>query len=446
MADKKHFEILKQGVEAWNSWRKKNPGIRPNLSGADLRKADLRKADLRKADLIRADLRKADLRKAKLSEANLREANLREADLSGADLREADLSEANLRKANPREATLRKADLREADLREADLREANLREANLSGANLSKANLREANLREADLSGTCGLINTDLTEAILGETRFNEKDLIGVKYRPDQLNDIIILQKEEKAFITLQQKVNFYVYFENENLPLINLISIAGFIEYKYAVFYIFLFSQYDSVEHLRKILMGTPYHLLKDKDEALKVLKMSTNSLSLELGGLGGVIFLICATYKFFKLIPKEAIVDFFKCLRAAVIKSRKEKLEEEMLKADVMHKYADLIAKCRKIGVPPTDLLPPEERKEKSPPALLEHGSGLLPYQLERDKNYISTRSPRVDFFKAILFLRQEGLLTNKLNDVELSNLLEILVDNFCRNYPSNGFRIDM
>ena len=42
MANDEHVALLKQGVDAWNKWRDKNPNIRPdfresNLTGADLR-------------------------------------------------------------------------------------------------------------------------------------------------------------------------------------------------------------------------------------------------------------------------------------------------------------------------------------------------------------------------------------------------------------------------
>ena len=37
MADPEHFEILKQGVKAWNEWRDSNHYVRPDLRGVDLR-------------------------------------------------------------------------------------------------------------------------------------------------------------------------------------------------------------------------------------------------------------------------------------------------------------------------------------------------------------------------------------------------------------------------
>jgi hypothetical protein len=134
MANEEHLEILRQGVEVWNRWRKENPDIRPDLpkailGGADLRRAHLFGADLRwaylfGADLFGADLSEANLGKANLSEANLSEANLSEANLPGVDLSGADLSLADLRRANLSLADLRRANLGGADLRGADLSNA----------------------------------------------------------------------------------------------------------------------------------------------------------------------------------------------------------------------------------------------------------------------------------------------------------------------------------
>jgi hypothetical protein len=86
MANEEHLAILKKGVVIWNKWRKENPGIRPDLRGADLRLSDLFRANLRKtylvgtnlfgANLIGADLRKADLRGADFSEAQFLAAKL----------------------------------------------------------------------------------------------------------------------------------------------------------------------------------------------------------------------------------------------------------------------------------------------------------------------------------------------------------------------------------
>ncbi len=36
MANKEHLAILKQGVDAWNNWRKQDPDVMPDLDGAPL--------------------------------------------------------------------------------------------------------------------------------------------------------------------------------------------------------------------------------------------------------------------------------------------------------------------------------------------------------------------------------------------------------------------------
>jgi hypothetical protein len=157
MANQKHLDILKQGVEVWNQWRKEHP--HPHGKMASFTRALL-------VDLSGADLNNANLSEADLSFADLSGANLSEANLSGANLWIASLNNANLSYA-----ILNHAVLADADLSGANLSEADLSEANLSGANLSGADLSNANLNHADLSGA------KLFHATLVETKFAEATL-----------------------------------------------------------------------------------------------------------------------------------------------------------------------------------------------------------------------------------------------------------------------------
>lgn len=176
MSKQKHLDILKQGVDIWNTWISEHIDIKPNFRRANLKETDLRGAYLIGADLSYANLREADLDGAYLDRANLKAANLQEAelnethlkgaDLSGADLREANLKEADLSEAFLIGTYLNRANLSEANLSEAcligaDLQEADLNAALLLGASLNDANLRKANLCLADLS------EADLNTAIL---------------------------------------------------------------------------------------------------------------------------------------------------------------------------------------------------------------------------------------------------------------------------------------
>lgn len=83
--------LLHGGVDEWNSWRRQNPGVVPNLAKADLLKADLAGADGTGANLYRANLRNANL-----LGANLQGVNLREADLTGAQIGFTVFGNANL--------------------------------------------------------------------------------------------------------------------------------------------------------------------------------------------------------------------------------------------------------------------------------------------------------------------------------------------------------------
>jgi hypothetical protein len=56
MANQEHLGILKQGVEAWNQWRKENPYVRPDLREEDLQGRDFNGINLHNANLSGANL------------------------------------------------------------------------------------------------------------------------------------------------------------------------------------------------------------------------------------------------------------------------------------------------------------------------------------------------------------------------------------------------------
>ncbi len=155
MADPEHLKILKDGVEAWNAWRKENPKVKPNFYRAKLVDSNLIGVNLHDSNLSFAQLGRyfcpepgvVELIGANLSDSNLIGANLNSAYLMGTDLRGADLYRANLRGADLYRANLRRANLMEANLSEATLLKADLTDVNLSYADLSRADLTSADLR-----------------------------------------------------------------------------------------------------------------------------------------------------------------------------------------------------------------------------------------------------------------------------------------------------------
>lgn len=157
MANDEHLKLLKQGVEAWNTWRSDYTAIWPDLAGADLSKANLPRVDLFRATLANANLSEAALQFSKFNGSRLHEANLREANFLGATLYATRLNGADLRGAILCAADLTTAKLTAADLTGANLNRANLNGADLSGVDLTRAKLSETVFANTNLQNATGL-------------------------------------------------------------------------------------------------------------------------------------------------------------------------------------------------------------------------------------------------------------------------------------------------
>jgi uncharacterized protein YjbI with pentapeptide repeats len=94
MANEEHLARLQQGVDAWNRWRDKNPGLELDFSGVNLTEANLRGADLTRVHLIGAHPSETDLREANLTRTHLSEADLHDATIGSTILGNVDLSTA----------------------------------------------------------------------------------------------------------------------------------------------------------------------------------------------------------------------------------------------------------------------------------------------------------------------------------------------------------------
>jgi len=163
MANQEEVDLLKQSVEQWNKWRKRNQAqFDPMDVNLNLSHVDLSHADLSNLNLSEAILSKADLSNTILDDVDLSDSDLSEADLSRAQVSRSLLRQTNLNRANLIETALMLTDMIGTDLSWANLSNAylatvNLTAVNLSHANLSGAKLRGATIAEVDLRSVKGL-------------------------------------------------------------------------------------------------------------------------------------------------------------------------------------------------------------------------------------------------------------------------------------------------
>ena len=255
MANPEHFEILKQGVDTWNKWRKNNPGVKPDLSeldsrnpifykpnceedgifgaefeGIDFSYVSLRNADLCGANLCKAYLYHADLREADLTYANLSKADLECADLSGADLGQAELLKTDLSEAKLVETRLVWATLKWAYLSYADLTKADIIESNLFGANLGSALLIDACIRGSKLGGV-DLTLADLTGVLIEKTAIAGAKLIRTNLTNATLKECSIYSLSAWD-INLKNTTQQILYANPPEQPsiIVSSIEIAQFI------------------------------------------------------------------------------------------------------------------------------------------------------------------------------------------------------------------------
>ena len=152
MPNKKHLQILKQGVGDWNAWRRDNPEVVP-----DLREALITNEDLRGADLSRAHLNHGTLVNTDLSSTTLVEADLRWMHITRTNLQDADLTRANLDGSDLYDANLSRTMLVAATFRGASLFATDLSGSILNDANFTLAKFGDVTLGNNDLSVALGL-------------------------------------------------------------------------------------------------------------------------------------------------------------------------------------------------------------------------------------------------------------------------------------------------
>src|SRR3712207_1672035 len=101
MPNQEHVDIIKQGAEVWNQWRKERSArlVKHQIDFLEGPEIDLSYTNLYEGDLRNANLSGVNLTGARLSWANLENADLHLAQLNGVDLFGANLQQANLYRA-----------------------------------------------------------------------------------------------------------------------------------------------------------------------------------------------------------------------------------------------------------------------------------------------------------------------------------------------------------
>lgn len=254
MANSKHLEILMQGEDAWNEWRKKEKETIPDLQGADLSGMQFDGVDFNDANLVGvnfsgtkffpgffqgANLEKANFQGALLLRSNFHLANLKKANFIKANLQQSILCEADLSKANLSKAGLLLADLSSANLSGAILNSAflgssycvgtNFRNAKLKGAVFVMSNLTEADLSFANLtnSNLCGsiLVGSNLSYATISNSRVYGISTWSIEKKGLIQDGLVITQQDEPEITVDDLEIAQFIYLIINNKSIRNVID-----------------------------------------------------------------------------------------------------------------------------------------------------------------------------------------------------------------------------
>lgn len=200
MVNKQHLAKLKEGVEAWNNWRKTNRDIVPDLSLTELQGLNLSFAKLNSCILVEANLTNTNLTNANLFRANLNRANLTNVNLNFANLTSTFLKDATLNKANLTKAKLFGVKLNRANLTRANLTSVFADGANLNGAIFNNANLSGTNLKRVMALAT-NFEGATLTGACIEDWNINSQtNFKNVKCDDIYLKAIFSKEKDKSIF------------------------------------------------------------------------------------------------------------------------------------------------------------------------------------------------------------------------------------------------------
>lgn len=186
MAIPEHVEVLLNGVEAWNQWRKRNTKITPDLTHLDLSPERIKGTDICvdfdeeestpgfEIHGIRAFLPGIDLRGSKLSGAVFRNAFLENAIFSNTIMNEVVFDDCIAESALFRQAVISNASFKGAYISRSFFTNAELHNSTFESADLSQANFQNAKMQDVDLRNS-DMRGATFDEALILRPKFNTK-------------------------------------------------------------------------------------------------------------------------------------------------------------------------------------------------------------------------------------------------------------------------------
>ena len=260
--NKRHLSMLKKGVRAWNSWRKKNPDVIPQLSGICLRNGEFDNLDgynlnyanlagfrgvfisMQNASLIEANMEKAELQGgsfigSNFSGANLRKINIQHTRFNRANFRETNLYKACILDSDFKEVSFEKACMEKILFNRVDLSGANLKQVDLESAKFTQVQLREANLNQASLKkaflDTCSVygstfLGTNLEDTITEKVFISPQGFEGITVQDLALAQFTCL-KLYHPLLTQKFVASYYI---EHNFVKYALLLVNRYGRYKY--------------------------------------------------------------------------------------------------------------------------------------------------------------------------------------------------------------------
>lgn len=183
MANQEHLDIFAQGADVWNSWRRVNPDISPDLSNTVISYPiddcpHHTESNLTDVNFFGTSIQGPDRDWPGDTAPSFHRANFSNASFVRADLFRVSMNGANCFNTSFSEATFNSVQMYDCNFRDAYFNEAKLHNVNMEGVNLAGAHLTNAILRNVNLKG-----------AMIDKTRLEMASLVDVDLRGSSITD-----------------------------------------------------------------------------------------------------------------------------------------------------------------------------------------------------------------------------------------------------------------